>query len=374
MTLRAGIVGCGGISRSHAAAYNGLDNIELIAVCDINSNALKNRADEFNVQNRYTDYEEMLSQEKLDIVSVCTHAPLHAPIAIAAAENGVHVLCEKPLSVDLETADQMLEACNKAQVHLTVSHQFRFTPLFRHAKALIESGKIGELRSIREVGKGREAGFELMEMGVHYFDEMDFFMNGISWIQAHITYNGHDVTESDIMHSSQLCTTDRRDNGMVAGDTMLIHIGGISGAYGIMELYQREQRHGWMMGPHLLGTNGQLMIKPNPTSGIDEMWYCPFDVSFAKHTPEWEQIELDTFEFIISGKAWMSRHTIWSAKNIRDAILNGTQPELGGQQALTSLECVSATYTSHFINKKVQLPLEERYHPLIKRLNTGAQN
>lgn len=278
------------------------------------------------------------------------------------------------MSVDLETADQMLKVCNNAQVHLAVSHQFRFTPLFRHAKTLLESGKIGDLRSIREVGKGREAGFELMEMGVHYFDEMNFFMNGISWIQAHITYNGHDVTNSDIMHSSQLCTTDRRDNGIVAGDTMLIHIGGRSGAYGIIELYQREQRHGWMMGPHLLGTNGQLMIKPNPTSGIDEMWYCPFDVSFAKHTPEWDQIEIDTSEFIISGKAWMSRHTIWSAKNIRDAILNGTQPELGGKKALTSLECVSATYTSHFTNKKVQLPLEERYHPLIKRLNTGAQN
>lgn len=70
MKLRAGIVGCGGISRSHAAAYDGLDNIELIAVCDINTNALNNRADEFNVQNRYTDYTEMLSQEYLDIVSV----------------------------------------------------------------------------------------------------------------------------------------------------------------------------------------------------------------------------------------------------------------------------------------------------------------
>lgn len=61
MKLRAGIVGCGGISRSHATAYDGLENIELIAVCDINSDALNTRANEFNVQNRYTDYEEMLS-------------------------------------------------------------------------------------------------------------------------------------------------------------------------------------------------------------------------------------------------------------------------------------------------------------------------
>ena len=374
MTLRVGIVGCGGISRSHAAAHANLEKVDLVAMCDINRDALNNRADEYNVSNRYTDYEKMFTREALDIVSVCTHAPLHAPIAIAAAQAGIHVLCEKPLSVDLETADQMLAACREAGVHLAVSHQFRFTPLFRHAKSLIDARKIGELRSIREVGKGREAGFELMEMGVHYFDEMDFFLDGISWIQAHITYQGHDVTEADIMHSSELCKTDRRDNGIVAGDTMLVHIGGGNSAYGIMELYCREPRHGWMMGPHLLGSEGQLMIKPNPETGIDEMWYCPFDVSFAAHTPTWERIELDASAFLISGKAWQSRHTIWSAKNIRDAILNENQPELGGRNALTSLECVSATYVSHFSGTKVQLPLEERNHPLAKRLNTGVNN
>ncbi|MCY3740279.1 MAG: Gfo/Idh/MocA family oxidoreductase [Candidatus Poribacteria bacterium] len=374
MTLQVGIVGCGGISKSHAAAHANLEGIDLVAMCDINRDALNNRADEYGVSKRYADYEEMFAQESLDIVSVCTHAPLHAPIAIAAAKAGIHVLSEKPLSVDLETADQMLAACREAGVHLAVSHQFRFTPLFRHAKVLIDAGKIGELRSIREVGKGREAGFELMEMGVHYFDEMDFFLDGISWIQAHITYQGHDVTDADIMHSSELCKTDRRDNGIVAGDTMLVHIGGASGAYGIMELYCREPRHGWMMGPHLLGSEGQLMIKPSPDTGIDEMWYCPFDVSFAAHTPVWERIELDASAFLISGKAWQSRHTIWSAKNMRDAILNGNQPELGGRNALTSLECVSATYVSHFSGAKVHLPLKERNHPLAKRLNTGANN
>ena len=176
------------------------------------------------------------------------------------------------------------------------------------------------------------------------------------------------------MHSSELCKTDRRDNGIVAGDMMLIHIGGTSSAYGIMELYRREQRHGWMMGPHLLGSNGQLMIKPNPQTGIDEMWYCPFDVSFAAHTPEWENIELDPSAFLISKKAWKSRHTIWSTKNITDAIFNGNQPELSGHNALTSLECVSSTYTStsHFSKRKTKLPLEERSHPLVKRLKTGA--
>ena len=93
-------------------------------------------------------------QTELDVVSICTHAPWDAPVAIAAAQARIHVLCENPLSVDLQSADQMLTACTAVGVRLAVSHQFRFTPIFRRAKAWITSGRLGEFRSIREVGKG----------------------------------------------------------------------------------------------------------------------------------------------------------------------------------------------------------------------------
>ena len=263
MTLRACIVGCGGISRAHATAYANLDGVTLSALCDINTEALNLRADEHGVSARYLDYEEMFEREELDLVSICTHAPLHAPVAIAAARNGVNVLSEKPLSVDLKTADEMLAACSEAGVRLAISHQFRFTPLFQEAKAWIEAGRIGEFRTVREVGKGRPAGFELMEMGVHYFDEMAFFMDGIEWIHAQVSYQGHAVGVQDIMSSRELCKTDRRDNGIVAGDTMMVHVQGRNGGYGVMELYPRHQVQGWMMGPHIMGSEGQLMIKPN---------------------------------------------------------------------------------------------------------------
>ena len=65
MTLRVGIIGCGGISRSHAAAHANLEGIDLVAMCDINRDALNNRADEYGVSNRYTDYEEMFAREAL---------------------------------------------------------------------------------------------------------------------------------------------------------------------------------------------------------------------------------------------------------------------------------------------------------------------
>jgi predicted dehydrogenase len=373
MTLRAGIVGCGGISRSHATAYANLNDVELVALCDIQPAALNTRADEYAVSNRYTDFQEMFEKETLDVVSVCTHAPLHGPVTIAAAEAGINVLSEKPLSTDLENADQMVAACKTAGVRLAVSHQYRFTPLFRHAKEWIESGRIGEFRSIREVGKGREAGFELMEMGVHYFDEMDFFMEGIEWVHAQATYRGHAVGVGDIMHSSELCKTDKRDNGIVAGDIMMIHLGGKRGASGLVELYCRDPLQGWMMGPHILGSEGQLMIKPNPQTGVDEMWHCPFDVSFAAHTPQWERVLLPEEAFVIDGQPWEDRHSIWSVRDMVNAIRENRQPELGERKALTSLECVSAVYESHFTEARAYLPLEDRRHPLIKRLDAAPQ-
>ena len=369
MSLRAGIVGCGGISKSHARAYLHLSDANLVALCDNNPRALEERADEFGVKGRYSDYRAMFATERLDLVSVCTQAPIHAPVTIAAAEAGIHVLCEKPLSIDLERADQMIDTCRMAGVSLAVSHQYRFSPTVRRAKEWIESGRIGQFRTVREVGKGREAGFELMEMGVHYFDEMDFLMGGIAWVHAQISYQGHEVGVEDIMHSSELCKTDRRDNGMVAGDTMLIHLGGPEGVSGVIELYRRESRAGWLWGPHILGDKGQIMIRPDPQTGIEEMWYCPFDVSFPAHTPPWEPIEIEEQANFIEGKPWPPRNPIWSVRDFVTAIREGREPELGGLNARTSLECVSAVYESHFTGARARLPLADRRHPLVKRID-----
>ncbi len=373
MSLRVAIVGCGGISRSHAAAYDHLSGASLVAVCDTDRERLNQRADEYEVAGRYADFLEMFDRERLDLVSVCTHAPLHEAVTVAAADAGINVLSEKPLAVDLESADRMVARCAAAGVQLAVSHQFRFTPAFRVAKQLVEAGHIGTLRLVREIGKGREAGFELMEMGVHYFDEMDLFMGGIAWLYAQATYHGHEVGVADIMTSRELCKTDPRDNGLVAGDTMFIHLGGPDGVSGLIELYRREQRASWLAGPHLLGDEGQLMIKPNPETGIDELWYCPSDVSFAAHTPEWERVEVPRNETLIEGKAWPGRHSIWSVHDMVSAIGDDRPPVLGDARAITSLECVSAVYESHFSGGRVALPLPDRRHPLSKRLIAGTE-
>lgn len=376
MPLRAAIVGCGGISKNHAAAYTHLSSSTLVAVCDIDYERRQQRAAEFEVPKHYANYQEMFELEKLDVVSICTHAPLHSEIACAAADSGIHVLCEKPLALDLESADHMVEHCSRAGVHLAVSHQFRFLPALRLAKRLVTEGRIGALRCVQEIGKGRPAGFELMEMGVHYFDEFIFFMDKIEWINSRITFKGHEVTVDDIMHSRDLCTTDRRDNGLVAGDTMLIQVGGSDNASGLIHLYERTSVDGCIAGPHLMGETGQLMIKGEPKSMIPEhqrpwemeLWYCPSDVSFPAYSPSWEKIEIPPDSYLIEGRSWPGQPSIWSVNDILKSIIEEREPELGGPNASKSLECVSAVYESHFTKKRAFLPLGKRTHPLVSRI------
>lgn len=141
---RAGIVGCGAISRAHVKAYRESTKVDLIAAADINPHMLKIFAEEFNVPSTYTNYREMLEKENLDIVSVCTWHSSHAEITIAAAESGVKgIICEKPMCVSLGQADAMIEACEKNGVKLVVAHVLRYNPVNVKAKKLISEGTIG---------------------------------------------------------------------------------------------------------------------------------------------------------------------------------------------------------------------------------------
>ena len=93
--IRAGVVGCGGISNMHIEGYKSFDRAQVVAVCDIDEARAKAKAEEHGGLEWYTDYQKLFESEDIDAVSVCTSSPTHVEIAIAAAESGIHVLCEK---------------------------------------------------------------------------------------------------------------------------------------------------------------------------------------------------------------------------------------------------------------------------------------
>ena len=148
-----GIVGCGRMAGLHADAYTLVPDTQLVAAADIDPDKLDLFCERWSIPQRYRSYEEMLAQADVDIVSVVTLDNLHGPATIAAAEAGARgILCEKPMAFDLEEADRMIAACDRAGAKLVVDHSMRFEKNFLEVKAMIERGDIGNLRTIARSG------------------------------------------------------------------------------------------------------------------------------------------------------------------------------------------------------------------------------
>ena len=141
-TIRVGVAGAGFIGAVHARAYKQIPDVELVGVADPVDDKAEAIAREAGCQ-RFRSYEELLEQVNLDIVSVCLPPALHIPAAIAAAQAGVHIVMEKPITRTVKEADQMLSICKEASVYLMTGFTHHFYPEMREAKRLIDSGAIG---------------------------------------------------------------------------------------------------------------------------------------------------------------------------------------------------------------------------------------
>lgn len=128
MKLRVGIVGCGLITQAmHIHYLKELNELfEITAICDVSPSTLENVGERFRIPNRYTNWQDLINDD-IDLVMILTPGS-HAPIAIAAAEAGKHVFCEKPMCITLREADEMIAAAKKANVTLMVGNMKRFDP------------------------------------------------------------------------------------------------------------------------------------------------------------------------------------------------------------------------------------------------------
>ena len=135
---RVGIIGCGSIANYHMNGWNGVDQVEVVALADPVAEAREDFGDRHGIAERYEDFRQMLDNEMLDIVSICTWHKLHAPMTIAAcARKPKAVLCEKPMATSLGDCDDMLIAARRNHVKLAIAHQRRFNPAWTLAKELV---------------------------------------------------------------------------------------------------------------------------------------------------------------------------------------------------------------------------------------------
>ena len=148
MELNFGLIGCGRIAKRHAEIIKKTENANLIAVCDIDSAKATIFGNEFSAKT-FNTIDKLLLNSEIDIVSICTPNGLHAIHSIKALKAGKHVLCEKPMAINVVDCGEMIKAAEKANKRLFIIKQNRYNPPVVAVKEAIENGKLGNINSIQ---------------------------------------------------------------------------------------------------------------------------------------------------------------------------------------------------------------------------------
>ena len=143
--LRLGIVGTGGMAKSHARAYQENPECEVIACCDVDEERASAFAKTWKISEVYTDYKTMITELDLDGISNVTPDAFHASISMYALDNGVAVLCEKPMASSLKEAEEMRQTARKAGLIAMVNFSKRNSTGLQYAKKFIDEGGIGRI-------------------------------------------------------------------------------------------------------------------------------------------------------------------------------------------------------------------------------------
>jgi predicted dehydrogenase len=192
MTVRWGVIGAGGHAdrRFIPELLKTAKNSELVAVMDINPDALKRVAEKYDVPNAYDNEEDLASNDQVDVVYIATPQNLHHQQVLLAASHGKHVLCEKPLGISLEQVEEMMEACAKAGVKFGSDYNMRMNVYNQKAKELVTTGKLGQVVMGRAQltcwyppipGAWRQDitishGGSLIDMGTHCIDLLEYII------------------------------------------------------------------------------------------------------------------------------------------------------------------------------------------------------
>lgn len=206
-----GIIGCGNISNNHAEALRLIDCARIVAVSSRNERKARDSAKSLACEY-HTDYKEMIARDDIDLVILCTPNKTHASIGIDAAKAGKHVIVEKPIDSQLETADALIRCCREQKVKLTCIFQHRFDPSVVKLKEAIVANQLGKISFGGCYGKfyrssgyfrsspGRgtweaDGGGTVIMNAIHYIDILHHLMGPIDEVFSYTATLGHDDIE-----------------------------------------------------------------------------------------------------------------------------------------------------------------------------------
>jgi predicted dehydrogenase len=226
--IKVGLLGGGGIVDAHIRGYRTYsDAIEVTAIADVVDETVRRRAAELGAA-AYTDFRQMIIEADLDAVDICLPHHLHAEAIVAAAQAGKHILCEKPLCLTVQQADEVQRAVSAAGVTLMCAHNQLFLPAVSTAKQVLDQGILGTVYEVRTTDSfyndfnpenmgwrataATSGGGELMDTGYHPTYLM-LHLAGGSPVEATALLSRHRLRFMESEDSAQVLV--RFDNGVV---------------------------------------------------------------------------------------------------------------------------------------------------------------
>ena len=357
--LRAVVVGCQ-VGRMHADAYAHSDATELVALCDLDEQALHDVADAHDVDARYTDFETMLREQQPDLISIATPQASHAAMTILAATEYTPkgILCEKGMANNLGEARAMLAACDRNDVKLIIGHENRYLTQIQQARQLIADGAIGEVR-LSHVWYAQGG---MMNQMCHGCDRNLFLLGDPqpTWVMGNVQ-----------RHS------DRWERGWPAEEAATGIVGFADGSRLVLE---GETPRGSHVEDHqhtLVGNEGMLVVRYEPivrlrSSSSDKPDYqthvpsdSPIGIQVHRGNGSMESIPFNDDSLVSARRREVDAFARWVAGEIpghhQDAHL-----------CIQTQEIMMAIYESARTHSLVELPLKTQASPLIAMINEGT--
>ncbi len=340
-SFRVALVGCGRISRNHVEAIRIIDGLEIVAACDSKEDRARETADPLGIP-AYASYEEMLAEVDCDVVAICTPSGLHPGQGMTAARAGKHVVTEKPMAISLKGADELLEACDKAGVHLFVVKQNRLNAPIQKLKQAVEKGRFGRIylanctvRWSRPQeyydqapwrGTWEFDGGAFMNQASHYVDLIQWVVGPVEGVMA------------------RTATLARK---IETEDTGVAILRFKSGALGVIEVTMLTYPRNMEGSITLLGEKGSVKIGGTAVNKV-ERW------EFEDAEPGDAVVRaMDSNPPNIYGYGHAGYY-----RNVLAVLRGGAKPDTDGREGRKSLELILGIYESAKTGCEVPLPLK----------------
>ncbi|MFD2611263.1 Gfo/Idh/MocA family protein [Paenibacillus gansuensis] len=336
--LRVAVIGCGAIAqRRHIPEYEVNENVELVAFADPVNERAQLYADKHNAK-AYMDYEELLKEVEVDAVSVCTPNALHAPVAIAAAKAGAHVLVEKPMAVSTEEGTAMIEAARQNGVQLMVAHNQRYMPPHVKAKEILDSGRLGKVITFRTAfGHPGPEGWSVDGRNSWFFRKPEASMGAMGDLGVHKSDLIRHLLSDEVSEVGAFVGTIHKE-GTDVDDNATCILRMRSGAIGTLTASWTYYKGG-DNSTIIWCENGVLKIDTDPVDNVI--------VELTNGNVERYQVGA------------MATNEQQTHSGVVDAfvthILEGTTPLVSGEEGLKSLQVILGAFESQATGKNVKL-------------------